>query len=173
MRSLPALIGLTAACCVAAGLLALKPKTAESWPPVKIEADQIEEILGRIVSYNVHVDADGKFAELIGGTVFTTKTRIYPLHRNRDGDYYESRGLDDFGAGVLDYNVYLECEPDGDGYKYSIEVLGRAQRVMSDKVLAEMKAALNRRMALNFANMLIYIQHYEDFKLAMPEGKGG
>lgn len=132
------------------------------------EVEQIEKKLSEIVSFRTAIDKD--FAQIVGVAAFTTKTRIYPLHRHAKGDIYESRGLDDFRNDAIDYDMAVTCQESGnERYRYNFEILGRSEQQTSPEFVESMKRALLRRAALNCAHALIYIQHYADLTVDAVE----
>lgn len=146
------------ACVSGAWPASRRPTTAKM-----VEVQQIESKLFELLSFRTAIDED--FAQVVGVASFTTETRIYPLHRHPNGDLYESRGLDDFDGEALDYDMSVTCQPsNGERYLFTVEMLGRTEQRTSPELVERMKRAMVRRAALNFADSLIYIQHYADLK---------
>lgn len=132
------------------------------------QVDQIEQKLHDMMAYRTALDED--FAEIFGVAVFTTSTRIYPIHRCKDGDYYDSRGLDDFEQEALDYDISVNCQPYEDKlYLYTVEIKGGTSQHITPELTAKMKRAMVRRLALNLAHALIYISDYSDLHVRNAE----
>jgi hypothetical protein len=170
MRSLPAILITFWLAGVVAWVCLRKTDPSDRQPTTSkmIEVRDIEKKLSEIMSFRTAIDDD--FAQVVGVASFTTTTRIYPLHRHQNGDFYDSRGIDDFELEALDYDMSVACQPSNDQkYLFTIEILGRTEQRTSPQLVQNMKKAMIRRLALNFADELIFIQHYSDVQVKSVE----